>query len=61
MEKIMDFLDGKKTYIVSGLVAALTLAQVFEWVTPEQFEAILGILAAFGLYAVRDAVRKVQK
>lgn len=61
MDKILRFLDGKKTYITGGIVAAVTLAKVFEWVTPEQFEAILGLLAAFGLVSVRDAIRKASK
>ena len=57
--KIMKMLEGRKTFIVSGLVAVATIAQMFEVITASQFEAILGLLAAFGLYSVRDAIRKL--
>ena len=61
MDKVLKFLDGKKTNIAAGLVAIATIAKVFETITPEQFQAIVGVLAAFGLYSVRDSIRKLDK
>ena len=61
MKKLVDYLNGKKTYIVAGIVAAIVFAQVVGWVNPDQVEIIYGVLAAIGLYAVRDAIKKLEK
>ena len=61
MKKLVDYLNGKKTYIVAGIVAAIVFAQVVGWVNPDQVEIIYGVLAAVGLYAVRDAIKKLEK
>jgi hypothetical protein len=59
MKDVMKFLEGKKTFIVSGLVAVATITEMFEVITAEQFGAILGLLGAFGLYSVRDAIKRL--
>ena len=55
----MDFLQGKKTYIVIGLFAVLFVAGLFlpeGQVVPEW---IFGILSALGLGAIRLAIQHV--
>ena len=56
MEKILEFLNGKKTYIIAicvGIVAMLKELgiEIPVWVIP--------ILGALGLGAIRDAINKV--
>jgi hypothetical protein len=61
MQKILDYLEGKKTYIVAGLVAVATVLQAFKVITQGQFEAVVGLLAAFGLYTVRSSLAKIEE
>jgi hypothetical protein len=61
MQKVLEFLEGKKTYIVAGLVAVATVLQAFKVITTEQFEAVVGLLAAFGLYSVRSSISKIEE
>jgi len=52
MKKILEFLEGKKTYIVSVLIAIYTLLKVFSVIitTPEQDIAVYGLFSAlFGV------------
>jgi len=55
MGKILEFLDGKKTYIVAILTGIAGVLTAFGIVIPELVWAILG---ALGLGAVRDAIKK---
>jgi hypothetical protein len=50
---MLDIINGKKTYIVAFLGAALTLAQAFGVVIPDGVLQVLGFL---GLYTVRNAI-----
>lgn len=61
MKKLIDYLSGKKTYIVAGIVAAIAFAKAMDWVTPEQLEVILIVLSALGLGVVRNAISKIEK
>lgn len=55
MDKIIAFLDGKKTYLVALTVAVLAGLQAYGIAVPEYVYAILG---ALGLGSVRAAVSK---
>ena len=59
MEKILEALWGKKTYIVAVVIAVLNLAVAFGWVSPAQLEQINYVLVALGLGALRAGVNKV--
>jgi len=61
--KLIELLQGKKTYITSVLVALYTLLQAFSVIvtTPEQDQAVYGLLAAAFGVAVRDAIAKSSK
>ena len=61
MKKIIEFLSGKKTYIIAGIVAVIAFAKAMDWVTPGQLETILIIFGALGLGVVRDAISKCEK
>ena len=54
MEKLMDFLAGKKTYIVAILIGVAGALQHLGVVIPPIAWAIL---AGLGLGAVRDAIK----
>ncbi len=55
MIKLIDYLKGKKTYIIALTAAALAFAQAMGWPIPEYVYVILG---ACGLATVRAAVAK---
>ncbi len=54
----MGWLQGKKTYIVAALVAAATFAHSVGWIDDTLFQALLGLLGAGGLAALRAGVTK---
>ena len=58
MQKILEWLDGKKTYIVAVLVGLGAVATSLGWSIPDWVWLLLG---AIGLGAVRDAVKKLEK
>lgn len=60
MNKLSEFLSGKKTYIIAGLLAVITFAKVMGWLSNEQTEVIYGFLAALGIYSVRSAISKLE-
>ena len=55
MNKLIEWLKGKKTYIVAIVVGILAGLQAYGIVIPEY---VYAILAALGLAAVRAAVVK---
>ncbi len=55
MQKILDILNGKKTYIIATAAATLAFAQAMGWAIPEWTYVILG---ALGLGTLRAAVNK---
>lgn len=59
MERILDALWGRKTYIIAVVIAVLNLAVAFGWVSPEQLEQINYVLVALGLSALRAGISKV--
>jgi len=56
LEKIGQYLQGKKTYIIAVLIGAGALATQLGYVIPE---AVWYILGALGLGAVRSALDKL--
>ena len=55
MQKALEFLKGKKTYIVALTAAALAFAHSMGWPVPEYVYVILG---ACGFATVRAAIGK---
>lgn len=55
---MLQFLSGKKTYIVAFVIAGVNLAQAVGWITTEHLNAINAFLAALGLTALRAGVTK---
>ena len=58
MNKVLQTLDGKKTYIVAVVIALLNLAVAFDVLTVEQINAINAVLVGLGLGALRQGVKK---
>tara|TARA_R110000868_G_scaffold26471_6_gene101833 strand:- start:668 stop:829 length:162 start_codon:yes stop_codon:yes gene_type:complete len=52
---MLNFLEGKKTYIVAIIAAVLSVLPTFGIEVPEQ---VYGVLAALGLATVRNAITK---
>lgn len=57
LEKIGQFLQGKKTYIVAALIGIAAAATQLGYVIPDIVWPILG---ALGLGAVRSAIDKLK-
>ena len=53
-------IDGKKTYIIAGVCAALTFAKVIGWISASELETLIGIFGSIGLITIRDAIRKLE-
>lgn len=51
-------LTGKKTYITAALMALGAIARGMEWLTPDQFELLMGLAGSLGLAALRAGVTK---
>jgi hypothetical protein len=54
----MMTLDGKKTYITAVVAALASFALAMGWLSQEQYQVILGLLASLGLAALRSGVAK---
>ena len=63
MEKILVWLDGKKTYIVAILAAVYNIGLAFQWWTADnQYVTLVNtVLATFGLAFLRAGVSKSGK
>ena len=53
---MIEFLKGKKSYIVGFLLAALALARAMNYINDQVYQAILALLAALGISAIRAAI-----
>ena len=53
----MDFLKGKKTYIIAIVLGVLNFAVAVNWINPEQLAQINTILVALGLGALRAGIK----
>ena len=56
MQGILEWLDGRKTYLVAGLIGVGAAATALGYIIPEWVWLLLG---AIGLGSVRDAIKKV--
>ena len=59
MQKLLNFLDGKKTYIVAFLAAVLNFAVAVGWLSVDDLQQINVVLGALGLASLRAGVNKV--
>jgi len=50
--------DGKKSYIVAALIAITTFVYAMGWINEGAYVAILGVLGASGIAALRSAIKK---
>ena len=51
-------LDGKKTYITAVVAALASFAMAMGWLSPEQYQVILGLIGSLGLAALRSGIEK---
>ena len=51
----MEWLKGKKTYIIAGLIAVLSAAKYLGYVNEETFNLFTALLAGGGLATLRSA------
>jgi heme/copper-type cytochrome/quinol oxidase subunit 4 len=54
---LLSLLDGKKTYLVAFVLAALNLAVAFGVVSPQHLDQINVVLVALGFGAVRNSIK----
>jgi hypothetical protein len=53
-----EFIRGKKTYIVAGIMAVVSGLKFFGVIDQVTYEGIMGLLAALGFGALRAGVEK---
>lgn len=58
MKAVLEFLDGKKTYIVGALVVIVSGLYAQGYITKEQYDAALGFLGGLGAITLRSALKK---
>jgi len=58
MKKLLSLLDGRKTYLIAFIIAALNVAVAYGWITPDHLATINIVLAALGVSALRASVTK---
>jgi hypothetical protein len=61
MQNLLNFIDGKKTYLSAALGIGIGIAYLLGYITAEQFQALMTVAGAFGLIGIRDAMRKFEK
>ena len=52
----MDFLKGKKTYLIAAAVGLVTVAHQLGWIDADTYKVVLGFLGAGGLATLRAGV-----
>lgn len=56
---MIQFLKGKKSFIIASLGAVLSLLKATGKITPELYEALMGLLASGAVAAVRAAINRI--
>jgi hypothetical protein len=56
----MMTLNGKKTYVTAVAAALASFALAMGWLSPEQYQVILGLLGSLGLAALRSGVARCE-
>lgn len=60
MTLIIDFLKGKKTYIVSFAIALVAFSFSMGWIDADTAMTLYGLLGAGGFAALRDGIKTGQ-
>lgn len=58
MDRVLAFLEGKKTYIVAVTMVLVTYLVSKGWMGQAEYELVYGVLVALGLASLRMAVNK---
>ena len=54
----MQWLSGRKTYLVAALMGVLAMARTLGWLDEQSYQTVLGLLAGLGLGTLRAGVTK---
>lgn len=54
---MFKFLDGKKTYLVAGMMALLVFAKTVGWITEDVYTQLIALLTATGIATLRNAIK----
>ena len=58
MKKIIEFLDGKKTFIGGGIIFIAGGLKALKAINQEVFEVLIAIGGAIATYGLRSALKK---
>ncbi len=58
MERLLEWLSGKKTYFCALAVALIALARQLNWIDDNAYATLLTLLGAGGLTALRAGMKK---
>lgn len=56
---MLTFLNGKKTYLVAGIMIIATGLKAFGVIDSSTYEGFMGLLAALGFGTLRAGVEKI--
>lgn len=57
---LVEQLQGKKTYIMAGLIGIVTVAKYLQWIDDETANTLLGLLGAGTVATVAAKVNRVE-
>lgn len=60
MQKIINLVDGNKTYISAALIAVVVFLDQADILPLEQTIALLGLIGAGSVVAIRHAISKLE-
>lgn len=61
LSDLINFLEGKKTYIAGALGLISVLLYIFGYIDEKGLEALLAFFGFSGLMALRDGISKLKK
>lgn len=56
MKKVIEFMKGKKTYLVALMVGIVAVAQFLGWIDMSVATLLYGVLGAGGTASLRNAI-----
>lgn len=60
MEKILNYLDGKKTYISAFIIFCAGGALALGWISQEAFEKVSAFAGSLAIVSLRVAMKKLE-
>jgi hypothetical protein len=60
IKELLQQLEGKKSYILAGVIAIATFAKLVGWISDSEFQTLIGFLGAGSIVTIRSAISKLE-